>query len=101
MYILYVMKSSNISYLRNHLREVLICVREGESVTVLDRNKPVARLVPYGGGGDALSERLKELLQTGLLTHSQGETRAGITPPIKLDQPVSLTDYIKEDRDRQ
>ncbi|MCD8482290.1 MAG: type II toxin-antitoxin system prevent-host-death family antitoxin [Verrucomicrobia bacterium] len=51
------MKTSNISYLRNHFSEVLSCVKEGETVTVLDRDKPVAKLVPYRIEDDAGSER--------------------------------------------
>jgi hypothetical protein len=43
------MKTSNISYLRNHLSEVLSCVKEGETVLVLDRKKPVACLISEVG----------------------------------------------------
>lgn len=92
------MKSSNISYLRNHLSEVLNCVREGESVTVLDRRKPVARLVPYSEGKGSAGERIKALQMSGLLVHRPSGTEVKLGPPLKLKEPISLTALIEEDR---
>ena len=40
------MNKANISYARNHLSRILACVREGESVLIMDRQRPVARLEP-------------------------------------------------------
>lgn len=94
------MKTSNISYLRNHLSEVLSCVREGESVMVVDRNKPIARLVPYSNGEAAMTRRMKELQQSGLLTHQPSQESISLPPPIRLEQPVDLVRFITEDRDR-
>jgi prevent-host-death family protein len=93
------MKTSNISYLRNHLSEVLSCVREGETVMVLDRDKPIARLVPYASGENVLTERMKELQQLGLLTHRPAHDPVPLPPPLKLKQPVDVTRYILEDRE--
>lgn len=93
------MKTSNISYLRNHLSEVLSCVREGDTVTVLDRDKPIARLVPYSTGGSVLTERIKELQQLGLLTHNPAHPPLPLPPPLKLKHSVDVTRYILEDRE--
>jgi prevent-host-death family protein len=41
------MRSVNIGTLRNQLSAYLQLVREGEEVVVRDRNKPVARIVPF------------------------------------------------------
>ena len=47
------MNTTNISYARNHLSELISRVREGETVLIMDRHKPVARLEPAGtGDGD-------------------------------------------------
>ena len=40
------MKKAKIAELKNHLSRYLDHVRSGESVLVLDRDQPVARIVP-------------------------------------------------------
>jgi prevent-host-death family protein len=40
------MKKSSVSYLKAHLSAELKAVQAGETVLVMDRNHPVARLVP-------------------------------------------------------
>ncbi|MEX2273914.1 MAG: type II toxin-antitoxin system prevent-host-death family antitoxin, partial [Vicinamibacterales bacterium] len=42
-------KGVGIAELKARLSEHLATVRNGRTVTVLDRGKPVARIVPYGG----------------------------------------------------
>ena len=41
------MKRSSVSYLKAHLSAELKAVKAGETVVVVDRDHPVARLVPY------------------------------------------------------
>ncbi len=43
------MHQANVSYTRNHLSEILARVREGETVLIMDRHQPVARLSPIEG----------------------------------------------------
>lgn len=93
------MKSSNISYLRDHLSEVLSCVKEGETVLVLDRKKPVARLVPHTSSEKELSTRLQELQQQGMLTHTPSDTPRKPHKPIKLHSSVDVVQYLLDDRD--
>jgi prevent-host-death family protein len=45
-----VMKSIGIAELKARLSEHLRSVRRGQTLTVLDRDTPVARIVPYGAG---------------------------------------------------
>ena len=40
------MKTANITSLRTHLSRILEAVRQGEEVEILDRDVPIARLVP-------------------------------------------------------
>jgi len=42
------MKMANISYTKNHLSSLLARVKEGETIVIMDRNRPVARLEPAG-----------------------------------------------------
>ena len=48
---------ANISELRNGLSAYLRRVRRGESVLVLDRNVPIARLTPVEGAAGVRQER--------------------------------------------
>lgn len=41
------MKTSNISYFKTHISEELRLVRSGEHITILDRDIPVADVVPH------------------------------------------------------
>lgn len=66
------MEKTNISNLKNRLSEYLKKVRAGETVLVLDRNRPIARIEAVGGRA-AADERLSRLEAAGLV---RGPTRA-------------------------
>ena len=51
------MKSVRIAELKSRLSEHLRQVRSGSSITVLDRDTPVALLVPYEDSGASLTVR--------------------------------------------
>lgn len=51
------MKNVNIADLKSHLSEHLRGVRRGHPIVVLDRETPIARLVPYEDEGGPLSVR--------------------------------------------
>ena len=70
-----VMKYAKIGQLRDGLSRYIDQVREGGEVLVLDRDRPVARIVPAGAshpapGGDA--ERLLDLERRGILRRGKG-----------------------------
>jgi prevent-host-death family protein len=52
-----VMKQARIADLKARLSEYLRSVRRGETVIVLDRETPVAKLVPYPSGASSLTIR--------------------------------------------
>src|SRR5258705_7544978 len=72
------MKQAKIATLKNNLSRYLDHVRRGGSVIVLDRDRPVARLVPlpHEGAGGA-SERLARLEPQGLIRRGTGTPSAG------------------------
>ena len=70
------MEKATISELKNRLSAYLRKVRAGETVLVLDRNRPIARLERIGGPLEA-DERLARLEAAGLLSHP--------TAPLPLD----------------
>lgn len=62
------MKGIGVADLKAHLSEHLRAVRSGRSITVLDRDTPVARIVPYTEGAIEVrrsSRRPKELKELG------------------------------------
>lgn len=69
------MKKAKIAELKNHLSRYLDHVRSGESVLVLDRDQPVAQIVPLAWpaadarGHDA---RLAQLERRGLIRRGSG-----------------------------
>jgi len=52
-----VMKTVRVAELRAKLREYLRGVRRGRVLTVMDRDTPIARIIPYEQGPSALSVR--------------------------------------------
>ena len=59
------MKTVNIGELKNQLSAYLQYVRRGEEVIVKDRNKPVARILPFDS--ESLSEVEARLVAEGKL----------------------------------
>jgi prevent-host-death family protein len=93
------MKTVGSRELKNRLGRYLGLVRRGETITVTDRGKTVAHIVPPSPkreGADGLEEILKEL-------EAEGHLRLG-TRPFKRFKPVlvkgkPVSQMILEDRD--
>lgn len=60
------MKSAGVAELKAHLSRYLASVKEGEEVTVTERGRPVARLVPVDPAAGRQA-RLRELARLGLV----------------------------------
>jgi len=72
------MERVSISQLKDQLSAYLKKVRAGETVLVMDRNRPVAQLTPVAKPArDA--ERIAKLEAEGILTPPKG-------PPLTLDE---------------
>ncbi len=81
---LMVMKRVKIAALKARLSEHLRQVRRGETYTVMDRETPIARLLPYGAEVEPLRVR-KPLRRVPSLQDVR------LPPPLKLDvDPVAL-----------
>jgi len=82
------MKAVKIADLKSHLSQHLRDVRAGNAVTVLDRETPVARLVPLDSGDDVV-----------ITKPAKGAARLA---DIKLPPPTKIkTDVVRlliEDR---
>jgi prevent-host-death family protein len=81
---LMVMKKVKIAQLKARLSEHLRQVRRGETYTVMDRETPIARLLPYGAEAEPLRVR-KPLRRVPTLQDVR------LPPPLKTDvDPVAL-----------
>ena len=82
------MKHIGVADLKARLSEHLRTVRGGEEVVVMDRETPVARIVPYATSG---ALRVREPLARYA---TLGDVP--LPPPAKLD--VDLVELLLEDR---
>ena len=60
------MKKASITETKNHLSRLLEEVKSGSTILILDRNKPVARLVPVATDEITNSDRITSLIRQGL-----------------------------------
>lgn len=76
--------------MKNHLSHYLARVREGESVTITDHGRPVARLAPLEG-----ASVVEKLIAEGLATAPANAKRAAGTP---VDIGATVSDLVAEQR---
>lgn len=62
------MLKANISKTKNELSRYLEAVRGGETVVIMDRNRPIAQIQPLSSETGAGSARLTELEASGLIS---------------------------------
>jgi prevent-host-death family protein len=70
------MITANISKTKNELSRYLDAVRGGETVVILDRNRPIAQIQPLSPETGAGSARLSKLEAGGLITRPKSGNRA-------------------------
>ncbi len=86
------MKSVSVSEAKAHLSRILGWVRAGETVYILDRGVPVARLEAVGG---KCPEALKVLERSGLVRRGSGCRRLRASPvPVE----GSVLELLLEER---
>jgi prevent-host-death family protein len=64
------MRSTNIADLRNRLTQYLQEVRAGEEIVVRDRQRPIAKIVPFSVDGDPAEDAA--LVAAGLMRKGSG-----------------------------
>ena len=75
---------AKIGHLKNHLSKYVNQVREGGEVLILDRDTPVARIVPLSRGAEvgADGERLARLERLGVVRRGVPVTRGRRGPAV-------------------
>ena len=82
------MKQVRIAELKAHLSEYLRAVRRGQTIAVLDRDTPVAELVPVGKAG--------EIRVRKPLAGASPLSRIPMPKPLKLE--IDIVDLLMEER---
>jgi antitoxin (DNA-binding transcriptional repressor) of toxin-antitoxin stability system len=96
------MKIASISQTKNQLSSLIAAVKQGESVLIMDRDRPVARLEPVGNSEwDDSDGRLARLERSGALKRAKGPPALDV-----LDEPrpapnpgVSVLAALLEERE--
>jgi prevent-host-death family protein len=81
------MKQARIAELKAHLSAYIAEVRNGETVIVCDRSRPVARLIPYEEGDDL------EVVEA-----SEPPRNAKKIKPVKVPRRVNIDRILAETR---
>jgi antitoxin (DNA-binding transcriptional repressor) of toxin-antitoxin stability system len=95
------MKRAKIAELKNNLSSYLDHVRAGGSVLVLDRDQPIAQIVPLGptpraaGGSD---ERLIRLERRGIARRGKGGLPPWLGRPRLRQKGGLLKEFLAERR---
>src|SRR5438552_183595 len=93
------MKTATITEAKNRLSALIDRVRSGESILILDRGVPVARLEPVAAFPDPTG-RLRRLERAGLIRVGEAEPPLDIlrTPPPVLAPGASAVEVLLEER---
>ncbi|MGH7182182.1 MAG: type II toxin-antitoxin system Phd/YefM family antitoxin [Nitrospiraceae bacterium] len=83
------MNTVKIADLKSRLSEHLRKVRAGRSITILDRDHPIARLVPIEKTGASLSVRPP-------LSSAPKLQRVSLPPPLRLRKDILA--FLNEER---
>jgi antitoxin (DNA-binding transcriptional repressor) of toxin-antitoxin stability system len=97
------MITANISKTKNELSRYLDAVRGGETVLILDRNRPIAQIQPLTAKVGAGSARLDELEAGGLISRPKGSTASWLrklkAPASESGEVVGSVEALLEERD--
>jgi prevent-host-death family protein len=87
------MNQVRIADLKSHLSEHLRAVRRGQSLTVLDRETPIARLIPY-------NDQPSDLVVRTPLPDAPCLQHVALPPPLPLRHDASALLIEERQRDR-
>ena len=93
------MNTATITEAKNRLSALIDRVRSGESILILDRGVPVARLEPVASVPDPTG-RLRRLQRAGVIRVGEGAPPLDIlrTPPPALAPGSSAVEVLLEER---
>ena len=95
------MKEAKISEVRNQLSRYLALVRKGEVVRILDREVPVAQIVPISavtGGRSVGPEALLDMERKGLIRRGSGKIPREILEKDPPGRPAGILRALLDER---
>jgi prevent-host-death family protein len=97
------MKEAKISELKNQLSRYLAFVRRGEVVRILDRNVPVAQIVPIDRplAAPAGSEALAGLERKGLIRRGSGRIPRSLLERDPPGRPSGVLAALLDERKKR
>ncbi len=85
----------NIRELKAHLSKYLRKVKEGQTILITERGKPIGRIIPEG---KPLDERLDDLIAAGLAEWS-GNQLLPRQPTLTNRSETLISDLVSEQRE--
>lgn len=94
------MKTASISELKNRLSAYVDLVRQGATVVITDRGRPVAELTPVTHPRTAASARIAALERKGWLQRGDKSVKREIPKPVRSRVPhLSIVDLLVAERE--
>ncbi len=93
------MKEAKISEIKNHLSRYLALVRRGETVRILDRDRPVAHIVPILDAVTGGDEPLADMERKGLIRRGTGAIDSELLKHDPPGSPCGVLAALLEERD--
>jgi antitoxin (DNA-binding transcriptional repressor) of toxin-antitoxin stability system len=95
-------RQAKISQVKNQLSRYLALVRQGETIRILDRDVPIAQIVPIraaSGSGGVDAEALAEMERKGLIRRGSGKLDKEILSRDPPGKPSGVLQALLEERD--
>ncbi len=93
------MAEVGIRALKQNASEVVARVEAGEEITVTNRGRPVAKIVPHVSKPHR--SRIEEMIARGEATPATGDIRDFLPPPRPALPGRSLSEVLQEMRDEE
>jgi len=93
------MKEAKISDIKNHLSRYLALVRRGETVRILDRDRPVAHIVPILTAVTGGHEALADMERKGLIRRGTGAINPDLLEHDPPGMPSGVLAALLDERD--
>jgi antitoxin (DNA-binding transcriptional repressor) of toxin-antitoxin stability system len=93
------MKEAKISEIKNNLSRFLTLVRRGETVRILDRDRPIAQIVPILDAGDPGDAALADMERKGLVRRGSGVVDPSILDGDSLGRPSGVLSALLDERE--
>jgi antitoxin (DNA-binding transcriptional repressor) of toxin-antitoxin stability system len=94
------MREAKISQVKNQLSRYLALVKKGETIRILDRDRPVAQIIPIATpvSGSASDDALVELERKGIVRRGKGKLPKRILKRIPAGKPAGAARALIEER---